>query len=49
MDNLGYLFAALAVVWVGLFLYTYYLSQRVRELWRDVAVLEDERDRQGRA
>jgi len=42
MDNLTYLFAALAVVWVGLYAYLYYLGQRVRELRRDVDAIEQE-------
>ena len=44
MDNLGYLFAALAVVWLGLFGYLYYLGQRVRDLRRDVSELEGGQD-----
>lgn len=47
-NNLTYLFAALAVTWVGLWAYMYYLGQRVRELGRDVRVLESERDASSR-
>lgn len=43
MDNLEYLFAALAVTWLGLFGYLYYLGQRVRELRRDLRIVETER------
>jgi CcmD family protein len=41
-SDLGYLIAALAAAWVGLFLYMYYLGQRVRELRRDVEGLEQD-------
>lgn len=44
MNNLAYLFAAVAVIWVGLCVYMLYLSQRVRELRRD---LEDVEARRG--
>lgn len=37
--NLPYLFAAFAVVWVGLFLYTFLLSRRHHELQREVLLL----------
>lgn len=49
MDNLGYLFAALAITWIGLFGYMYYLGQRVRELRRDVGVLEHQQAESERA
>ncbi len=44
MSNLIYLFAALAVIWIGIWLYTYYLSQRLRELRREVDNLVRRRD-----
>ncbi len=45
MNNLTYLFAALAITWVGLWAYMYYLGQRVSELRRDVRAIAVERDR----
>ena len=48
MDNLGYLFAALAITWLGLFAYMYYLGQCVRELSRDVRTLESQASAQDR-
>lgn len=42
MDSLSYLFAALAITWVALFAYVYYLGQRVRELRHDVSALEED-------
>ena len=49
--NLPYLFAAYTVTWIGFFAYLYYLSQRQRNLRREVEVLRDaleERDRRDR-
>ncbi len=43
MNNLMYLFAALAVTWLGLWAYMYYLGQRVNELRRDVRTIAVER------
>ncbi len=48
--NLPYLFAAFAVTWVGFFVYVYYLSQRNRNLRRELEALRealDERDGRG--
>ncbi len=36
MDNLGYLFAAFTVIWVGLFAYILVLAQKQRQLRRDI-------------
>ena len=36
MDNLGYLFAAFAVIWVGLFAYILVLIQKQRQPRRDI-------------
>ena len=39
--NLPYLFAAYAVTWVGFFVYLYFLSQRNRNLQREVEALRE--------
>ena len=39
--NLPYLFAAYSVTWVGFFVYVYYLSQRNRNLRREVEALRE--------
>jgi len=41
MDNLGYLFAAFAVIWVGLFAYILFLAQKQRQLKRDINLLKE--------
>ena len=41
MDNLGYLFAAFAVIWVGLFAYILFLAQKQRQLRRDIDWLKE--------
>ena len=41
MDNLGYLFAAFAVIWVGLFAYILVLAQKQRQLRRDIDWLKE--------
>ncbi|MDP9378724.1 MAG: CcmD family protein [Chloroflexota bacterium] len=43
MDNLNYLISALAVVAVGILGYLFYLTQRLRELRRDLAALDEQR------
>ncbi len=40
-DNLGYLFAAFAVTWIGLAVYLAYVSQQVRALQDDLEDLSD--------
>lgn len=40
-DNLGYVFAAFAVTWVGIAAYILYLSQQVRALRDEVEALDD--------
>ena len=45
MDDLGYVVAAFAVVWVGLLIYVFALVQRERSLRRDIALLKDEMDK----
>jgi CcmD family protein len=48
--NLPYLFAVYAITWVIFFVYLYYLSQRQRNLRREVEELREalsERERQG--
>ena len=42
MSDVGYLLAASAVVWVGIFLYVFSLSSRQRSLERDIARLKGE-------
>ncbi len=39
--NLPYLFAAYSVTWIGFFVYVYYLSQRNRNLRREVEALRE--------
>ena len=41
-DNLGYLFAAFAVTWIGLGAYLAYIGQQVRALNDDVEDLSGE-------
>jgi CcmD family protein len=41
MDNLGYLFAAFAVIWVGVFAYIVVLAQKQRHLRRDIDWLKE--------
>ncbi|MFH1662488.1 MAG: CcmD family protein [Chloroflexota bacterium] len=41
MDNLGYLFAAFAIIWVGLFAYVLILVQKQRQLRRDIDWLKE--------
>lgn len=41
MDNLSYLFAAFAVIWVGLFVYILILVQKQRQLRRDIDWLKE--------
>lgn len=36
MDNLGYMFAAFAVIWVGVLAYVLFLAQKQRQLRRDI-------------
>ena len=35
-DNLGYLLAAFAVIWVGVLAYVLFLAQKQRQLRRDI-------------
>ena len=42
-DNLGYLFAAFAVTWVGLAAYVLYLSQQIRNVRDDLDALDERR------
>ena len=41
MENLGYLFAAFAVVWVVLFGYVLILIQRQKKLQREIDLLKE--------
>ncbi len=41
-DNLGYLFAAFAVTWIGIAAYLAYVSQQVRALQDDLEDLSNE-------
>ena len=48
MDNLYYLFAAFAAVWIVLFAYLAHLSRRTGELGRQLAELElKQRNKEG--
>ena len=40
MTNLPYLFAAYAVIWIGLFIYVLHLGRRSRELEDEVRELK---------
>lgn len=40
-DNLIYLFAAFAVTWIVLFLYSFFLGRRQREVEREVQTLRE--------
>jgi CcmD family protein len=44
-DNLGYLFAAFVVVWVGLFGYLILLSGQVKQLRDEVRLLREALER----
>ena len=51
-DNLIYLFAAFAVTWIVLFLYSFFLAMRQREVEREVQALRhrlqsEEKERDG--
>lgn len=39
-DNLPYLFAAYAVVWVVFFIYVFFVSRRQREMEREIRELK---------
>ena len=41
MENLGYLFAAFAVIWVIVFIYIYVLINRQKKLKRDIERLTE--------
>ena len=43
MDNLGYLFAAFAVIWVMIFGYILVLMNRQKKLKREIEKLETEK------
>ena len=40
-DNLIYLFAAFAVTWIVLFLYSFFIGRRQREVEREVQTLRE--------
>lgn len=46
--NLPYLFAAYTVTWIGFFVYVYFLSQRNRNLRREVEALREALEERGR-
>lgn len=41
MDNAGYIVAAFAVVWIGLFIYIFVLVQREKGLRKEIAALKE--------
>ena len=43
VNNIGYVAAAFAVVWVGLFIYIFALMQKERTLRRDIESLKEEK------
>ena len=42
INNIGYVVAAFAVVWLGLFIYIFAIMQRERKLRRDIEILKAE-------
>ncbi len=42
MDNLVYIGAAFAVIWVGIFIYVFALMQQEKTLRRDIQSLKEE-------
>ncbi len=42
MNNMGFLFAAYSVIWLGVFIYVFFLLQREKKLWRDIETLQAE-------
>jgi len=40
MDNFGFLFAALLVVWIGIFVYIYYIGQKLNDLRQQLSEVE---------
>ena len=48
MDNLGYLFAAFAVIWVGLFADIVVLTQKQRQLRRDIDWLKETSEKEAK-
>ncbi len=40
-DNLVYLFAAFAITWIVLFLYTFFLARRQREVEQEIHTLRE--------
>jgi CcmD family protein len=47
VNNLGYVVAAFAVVWVGLFIYILFLASKERKLRRDLQSLLEAKKEQG--
>jgi CcmD family protein len=41
MENAGYLLAAFGVIWLGLLLYVFVLTQRQAKLRRDIELLQE--------
>jgi len=41
MDNAGYIVAAFAVVWVGLFIFIFVLVQREKALRKEISALKE--------
>ena len=41
MENLNYLFAAFALVWVMIFYYTYHLSKKQKELVEEIRRIKE--------
>jgi len=48
MNNLGFLFAANLFVWGGIFFYVVTLSRRNRELQRDLDLLKETLNKEGK-
>ncbi len=42
MNNMGFLFAAYSVIWLGVFIYMFFLLQREKKLRRDIETLQVE-------
>ena len=41
MDNLGYLIAAYAIIWVVLFAYIFSIARKLRQLAKEVHLLQN--------
>ena len=47
MENLAYLFAAYSFIWLGVFIYMFFLLQREKKLRREIESLREEMAEKG--